>query len=132
MELYIVLLPNKNHYILYIFTVQEIINQDYYFYWDSCVPVCCVSGMDVISPVSCVEVVVAALIGVSGTKVNLCSWSGWSCTLCCSPTKITELSESVLVEDILVEFQKSVVSGRNYKREGMEVRAAVEVTWLVL
>ena len=45
--------------------------------------------------------------------------------MCCSPTKITELSESVLVEDILVEFQKRVVLGRNYKREGMEVRAAV-------
>ena len=36
--------------------------------------------------------------------------------MCCSPTKITELSESVLVEDILVEFQKRVVLGRNYKR----------------
>ena len=48
--------------------------------------------------------------------------------MCCSPTKITELSESVLVEDILVEFQKRVVLGRNYKREGMEVRAAVKVT----
>ena len=28
--------------------------------------------------------------------------------MCCSPTKMTELSESVLVEDILVEFKKKV------------------------
>ena len=48
--------------------------------------------------------------------------------MCCSPTKITELSESVLVGDILVEFEKRVDFGRNYKREGMEVRAAVKVT----
>ena len=45
----------------------------------------------------------------------------------CSPTKITELSESVLVEDILVESQKRVALARNYKRKGMEVRAAVKV-----
>ena len=48
--------------------------------------------------------------------------------MCCYPTKITELSESVLVEDILVEFRKSVLSGKIYKREGMEVRAAAKVT----
>ena len=28
--------------------------------------------------------------------------------MCCSPTKMIELSESVLVEDILVEFKKKV------------------------
>ena len=48
--------------------------------------------------------------------------------MCCSQTKITELSESVLVEDILVESQKRVALARNYKREGMEVAAAVKVT----
>ena len=48
--------------------------------------------------------------------------------MCCSPTKMTELSESVLVEDILVEFKKKVFLAKNYKREGMEVRAAVKVT----
>ena len=28
--------------------------------------------------------------------------------MCCSPTKMTVLSESVFVEDILVEFKKKV------------------------
>ena len=83
--------------------------------------------MVVISPVFSVA---RALEGVSGTNVILCSWSGWSCTMCCSPMNITELSESVLVEDIvfLVEITKSVLSGLNYKRERMEVRTAVRVT----
>ena len=53
--------------------VQEIYTKDYYFNKDSCVPVCCVSGMVVISPVSYVVVVVEGLVGVSGTKVILCS-----------------------------------------------------------
>ena len=39
--------------------------------------------------------------------------------MCCSPTKITELSESVLVGDILVESQKRVAVARNCKREGI-------------
>ena len=32
----------------------------------------------------------------------------WMEPMCCSPTKMTELSESVLVEHILVEFKKKV------------------------
>ena len=47
--------------------------------------------------------------------------------MCCSPTKMTELSESILVEDILVEFKKKVFLAKIIK-EGMEVRAAVKVT----